>query len=84
MKVVAVIPIKLGSERVPLKNIKPFCDGTPLIYFVQRACLLSACIDEIYIYCSDELIKKYLLPDVKFLKRPEYLNGNKYGSNHIL
>ena len=27
MKTVALIPIKLGSVRVPQKNIKPFFDG---------------------------------------------------------
>ena len=31
MKTVALIPIKLGSKRIPGKNIKPFFDGTPLI-----------------------------------------------------
>ena len=36
MKVVALIPIKLGSKRVPKKNIKPFFDGTPLMSFIQK------------------------------------------------
>lgn len=36
MKTVALIPIKLGSVRVPQKNIKPFFDGTPLMYFFRR------------------------------------------------
>ena len=39
MKTVALIPIKLGSKRVPGKNIKPFFDGTPLMHFIQN-CLL--------------------------------------------
>ena len=39
MKTVALIPIKLGSVRVPQKNIKPFFDGTPLMHFIQKACL---------------------------------------------
>ena len=38
MKTVALIPIKLGSKRVPGKNIKPFFDGTPLMHFIQKAC----------------------------------------------
>lgn len=50
MKTVALIPIKLGSKRVPGKNIKPFYDGTPLMHFIQRACLEAKNIDDVYIY----------------------------------
>ena len=63
MKTVALIPIKLGSKRVPGKNIKPFFDGTPLMHFIQKACLEAKNIDEVYIYCSDDAValwKKYL------------------------
>lgn len=84
MKTVALIPIKLGSIRVPQKNIRPFYDGTPLMFFIQKACLESKYIDEIYIYCSDESIKKYVLPGVKFLKRPEFLNGDDKNANDII
>jgi len=84
VKVVALIPIKLGSERVPGKNIKPFFDGTPLMHLIQRVCLSAMSIDETYVYCSDDCIKEYLLDGIKFLKRPEYLNENTYGSNHII
>ncbi len=84
MKVVALIPVKLGSERVPKKNIRPFFDGTPLIHFVQKTCLESKTIDEIYVYCSDESIRKYLLPNVKFLKRPDFLDLNTANSNTII
>ena len=34
MKTVALIPIKLGSKRVPGKNIKPFFDGTPYVFYI--------------------------------------------------
>lgn len=84
MKTVALIPIKLGSKRVPGKNIKPFFDGTPLMHFIQKACLESAQIDEIYIFCSDEAVKDYILPGVKFLKRPEFLDGDDKNANDII
>lgn len=84
MKVVALIPIKLGSKRVPRKNIKPFFDGTPLIHFIQKACLTSKNIDEVYVYCSDDAIVSYLLPGVKFLKRPEYLDGDNINANDFI
>ena len=37
MRTVAFIPIKLNNERTPGKNTKRFKDGTPLVYFVQKA-----------------------------------------------
>lgn len=84
MKTVALIPIKLGSKRVPQKNIKPFFDGTPLMYFIQRTCLESQLIDEVYIYCSDESVVPYVLPGVKFLKRPIELDGDDKNANDII
>lgn len=84
MKVVALIPVKLGSERVPKKNIKPFFDGTPLMHFIQKVCLESETIDEAYIYCSDESVKEYMLPGIHFLKRPDFLDLNTANSNTII
>ena len=84
MKTVALIPIKMGSKRVPGKNIKPFFDGTPLMHFIQKACLEATTIDEVYIYCSDETVKEYILPGVKFLKRPEFLNGDNINANDFI
>ena len=84
MKTVALIPIKLGSVRVPQKNIKPFFDGTPLMHFIQKACLEAKNIDEVYIYCSNEAVKDYVLPGVKFLKRPEYLDGDNINANDFI
>lgn len=84
MKTVALIPIKLGSVRVPQKNIKPFFDGTPLMHFIQKTCLESKLIDEVYIYCSNEEVKEYILPGVKFLKRPEFLDLDTANANDFI
>ena len=84
MKTVALIPIKLGSKRVSGKNIRPFFDGTPLMHFIQRTCLEAETIDEVYIYCSDESVKEYILPGVHFLKRPEYLDGDDINANDFI
>lgn len=84
MRIVALIPIKLESKRLPGKNIKPFFDGTPLIHFIQRACLGIKEIDEVYIYCSNEVVKDYMLLGTKFLKRPEYLDGDNINANDII
>mgnify|MGYP001299876169 CR=1 FL=1 len=84
MKTVALIPIKLESKRVPGKNIKPFYDGTPLMYFIQRVCLQSYWIDEVYVYCSDDAVQTYILPGVKYLKRPEFLDGDSINANDFI
>jgi CMP-N-acetylneuraminic acid synthetase len=84
MKVVAMIPIKLNSERIPLKNLKRFSDGTPLVSFIQAAALNAKNVSEVYVYCSSEQIKDYLLPGVIFLQRPDYLDANSANSNDII
>lgn len=83
MKVVALIPIKLGSKRVPNKNIKPFFDGTPLMHFIQKACLASKYIQEVYVYCHDD-ISHFCLPGVKYLNRPAILDGDDKNANDII
>lgn len=84
MKTVALIPIKLGSKRVPGKNIKPFYDGTPLMTFIQKVCLDSELIDDVYIYCSDDKVQDYILPGVKYLKRPEFLDNDNINANDFI
>lgn len=84
MKIVALIPVKLDSKRVAMKSIKAFFDGTPLISFIQKICLKSELIDEIYVYCSDDRIQEYVLPGVRFLKRPLFLNGDGINANDII
>lgn len=84
MKIVAMVPIKLNSERVKEKNLRRFCDGKPLIQFILEALVKSTRIDEVYVYCSDERIKEYLINGVKFLKRPDYLDLNTSNCNDII
>lgn len=84
MKIVAMVPIKLDSERVKEKNLRLFYDGKPLVQFILNALVQSRLIDEIYVYCSDDRIKEYLIEGVKYLKRPEYLNLNTSNCNDII
>ena len=84
MKTVAFVPIKLNNQRIPGKNIKKFSDGTPLVTLFLKTLIKSKEIDEIYVFCSDEKIKEYLIPGVKFLKRPEFLDTNKATANDLI
>ena len=71
MKIVALVPIKMNNERVPGKNTKLLCDGTPLIQMILHALKDASEVDEIYVYCSNKQIKDYMIPGVKYLKRDE-------------
>lgn len=74
-KVVSVVPIKLNNERLANKNIKML--GTkPLVYYIQNTLLQVPCIDSRYVYCSNEDIVAYLEPDMAYLSRPAFLDGN--------
>lgn len=84
MRTVGMIPIKMNSERVKGKNIRRFCDGKPLVAFIQEALTASELVDEVYVYCSDEAIRNYLVEGVSFLKRPAFLDGDNANCNDII
>lgn len=75
MKVVAFVPIKMDSSRLPHKNILDL-NGKPLCYYMTDSLLNVKGIDEAYVYCSDEKIKSYMPAGIKFLKRDAYLDGD--------
>ena len=75
MKVVAFVPIKLNSQRLPNKNILPIA-GHPLCWYLFNTLNKIKEIDEIYVYCSDPIIKEYIPKEIKFLQRPTWLDGN--------
>ncbi len=73
MKVVAFIPVKLNNERIPGKNVNEIAPGVPLISCAQKTLLGISRIDEVYVYCSDEAVKAYLLSGVRLMERdPKY------------
>lgn len=69
MKVVALVPIKMNNERVPGKNTRIIGENTPLIQLILNTLLNVRNIDEVYVYCSNDEIKKYMQPCVRYLKR---------------
>ena len=75
MKVVALIPIKLNSQRLPHKNILPIA-GHPLCWHLCNTLNSIDKIDEVYVYCSDETVKEYIPAETKFLKRDKRLDGD--------
>lgn len=75
MKTVAVVPIKLNSQRLPHKNILPIA-GHPLCWHICNSLINVSGIDEVYVYCSDEAVTQYLPEGVTFLKRDKCLDGD--------
>lgn len=75
MKIVALVPIKLNSQRLPNKNILPIL-GQPLCWHIVNSLLMVEKIDEVYVYCSDESIKEYIPQKAIYLKRDSRLDGD--------
>ena len=75
MKTVALVPIKLNSQRLPHKNILPIA-GHPLCWHLCNSLVHSKGIDEVYVYCSDEAVKEYLPDGTLFKQREKWLDGD--------
>lgn len=84
MKVVAVVPIKLNNERLPNKNITPLTNGKALVSYVLETLLSIERIDDVYVYCSDDEILKYISSKVKYIKRDRRLDSSETKMNEIL
>lgn len=84
--VVALLPMKAHSERVPNKNIRNFC-GKPLYHWVLTSLLASRYISCVVINTdSSEIARdapKYF-ERVRIIKRPEEIRGDFVPMNHII
>ncbi len=74
MKIVSFIPIKLNNQRLHGKNTLPLGDKAMCEYIFDTVKKVKG-IDERYVYCSDEVIRKYMPKELTFLKRDTYLDG---------
>lgn len=73
MKVVALVPIKLNSQRLPHKNILPIL-GKPMCYHMVDSLVQTKNIDEVYVYCSDTKVTEYIPEGATFLQRDKKLD----------
>lgn len=55
MSVIAIIPARGGSKRIPRKNIRPFC-GIPIIHYPITVALNSGLFDEVMVSTDDREI----------------------------
>ena len=86
MKIIALLPMKAHSERVPNKNIKNFC-GRPLYHAVLTALLQSDYIDKVVINTDSDIIKEDALQNferVVVIDRPKEIQGDFVSMNDII
>ena len=84
MKTVALVPIKMNNERTPGKNTKRFYNGKCILEIIQETLMKVKGLDEVYVFCSNDAIKEYIIDGVKFLKRPEFLDTKTATPNDII
>ena len=86
-RLVALMPMRHSSERVPGKNYRPFGDGRPLYHHMVE--VMAACpqIEAIVIDTDSPLIRDEctrLFPNVIVLDRPERLLGGMTPMTDVL
>lgn len=85
-KIVALLPIKAESERVPGKNFKELC-GKPLYQWTLETLLTSKYISQVVIDTdSISFIKELneLYPSVMTILRPENIRGGLVPMNKVI
>tara|TARA_R110002073_G_scaffold80550_6_gene194041 strand:+ start:3047 stop:3736 length:690 start_codon:yes stop_codon:yes gene_type:complete len=83
--IVAIIPARGGSKRIPGKNIRPFC-GQPIIEYSINAAVESGVFDHVIVSTDcDQIadVARQCGAEVPF-QRPAELSGDTVGSNRVM
>ncbi|NPD21288.1 acylneuraminate cytidylyltransferase family protein [Alterinioella nitratireducens] len=76
MTMIAMIPARMGSQRLPKKNLAPI-DGVPLITQAIRKCKAAGLFDEIWVNSEHPAFGEIAEAEgVHFHQRPEALGDN--------
>lgn len=83
---IAIVPMKEHSERVPGKNIRDF-NGKPLFCWIMERLFSAKSIDGVVLNTDSPMIggmvRKYF-PMVQVLYRPDYLKGDMVTGNALI
>jgi len=85
-KVVALVPMRHNSERVPGKNYRPFA-GCPLYHHIISNLLACPLITEVVIDTDSRRIMEDAsqhFPQVRLIERPEHLRDGTIPMNDVL
>ena len=86
MKIVALVPMRHHSQRVPGKNYRPLA-GRPLFHYIMDALLAVPAVDQVVVDTDSQPVIEGLrssFPRVKILERPQDLRGDEVSMNDIL
>ena len=84
MKTIAMIPARMGSQRLKKKNLREL-KGVPLITRAIRKCIAANCFDEIYVNSEDEAFRAIAEAEgVQFYQRPNILGDNNATSEDYI
>ena len=84
--IVALVPMRHHSQRVPGKNYRPLA-GKPLFFHILETITKTPEVDQIVIDTDSPTIRDYLkkdFPKVVVLDRPEHLRADTIPMNEIL
>ncbi len=84
-KILAIIPARKGSKRIPKKNLRKF-NGKPLIYWSIKAAVESKYIDKVIVSTDSKLIKAISIKygsDVPFI-RPKKISTSSSKSSDVI
>ncbi|RJR35903.1 MAG: acylneuraminate cytidylyltransferase family protein [Deltaproteobacteria bacterium] len=85
-KIVALVPMRHESERVPGKNYRLFA-GKPLYHYILESLLACPLVAEVVINTDSRIIMEGVsqyFPQVRLIERPDYLRGGSVPMNEIL
>src|SRR3981189_330025 len=85
-KIVGLIPLRGGSQRIPNKNIKPIA-GKPLAYWVCAAATKSRYIDQVYVSTENQHIAQIVRSfdlGVEIVERPLFLATHASSTDDVI
>lgn len=86
MSIIALMPMKGESERIPNKNMRDF-NGQPLCSVMLDKLVASAHIDQVVVNTDSQVIKEFIedrYSEVTVVDRPENLLGHDVSMNKII
>ncbi|MFC1835277.1 glycosyltransferase [Thermodesulfobacteriota bacterium] len=86
LRIVALVPMRADSKRVPNKNIRMF-NGKPLYFHILNSLLSCPYIEEIYVNTNSQILMEELpkaFDRVRVIPRPEHLCPDTVPMNNIL
>lgn len=86
MSLIAVVPMKGHSERVPGKNLRVIA-GRPLFHWIVGTLQAAEAVDDVLVDTDSDEIEaavKQSFPDVEVHRRPEHLHGDTVPMHDIV